>query len=458
MRQMISTGVSGLVSSSLPVLPIPPEEQYQYRNRPDPQQVSMGRDLGGDNMAHIHDSFNDEFFGPAYSSALGVLPDLDFSSIPPDETVFIDPPFITQPLNDVAHLPSAQSIYSGTCQDSMMFIPEENKEMTWHLDSRPEILNNPDNIVAGDDQIQKASNITSDGLIGHAEWSGFDSLQELLDDTADIEHQPEASSAAANTSPHFLTQNTQIHQAIPSKYGKFCTINNPSSSSATAGNKSRMRWTPELHDCFVEAVNQLGGSEKATPKGVLKLMKVEGLTIYHVKSHLQKYRTVRYKPEPAEGTSERISPEDNSSLNPKRDMLLTEALRGQMEMQKQLHEQLEMQRKLQLQLEEHARRLEMMLQQQCKSGAETSKATLTLSDACSKSLDTTVEKDHSEQTDMSIMSDSKGSQQVGDKHKMLEMGPHGDAEFDVRSGIESPPLKRAKGHNMETSSPASTFT
>ncbi|XP_055811279.1 two-component response regulator ARR1-like isoform X1 [Solanum dulcamara] len=53
--------------------------------------------------------------------------------------------------------------------------------------------------------------------------------------------------------------------------------------------KSRVVWSMELHQQFVQAVKQLG-IDKAVPKKILELMNVPGLTRENVASHLQKYR------------------------------------------------------------------------------------------------------------------------------------------------------------------------
>uniref|UniRef100_A0A7N0UZN7 Myb-like domain-containing protein n=1 Tax=Kalanchoe fedtschenkoi TaxID=63787 RepID=A0A7N0UZN7_KALFE len=107
-----------------------------------------------------------------------------------------------------------------------------------------------------------------------------------------------AASRAANTSC-FMNNNINGGGTVSP-----CTNNNillrSSSSrflSRFPGKRSmrapRMRWTSTLHARFVHAVELLGGHERATPKSVLELMDVKDLTLAHVKSHLQMYRTVK---------------------------------------------------------------------------------------------------------------------------------------------------------------------
>ncbi|CAN6456229.1 unnamed protein product [Victoria cruziana] len=62
--------------------------------------------------------------------------------------------------------------------------------------------------------------------------------------------------------------------------------------------KPRRCWSPDLHRRFVNALQQLGGSQAATPKQIRELMKVDGLTNDEVKSHLQKYRLHTRRPSP----------------------------------------------------------------------------------------------------------------------------------------------------------------
>ncbi|OMO97551.1 hypothetical protein COLO4_14528 [Corchorus olitorius] len=132
----------------------------------------------------------------------------------------------------------------------------------------------------------------------------------------------------------------------------------PSRSSDGLAAKERLRWTQELHDRFEEAVNQLGGPDRATPKGILKAMGVDGLTIYHVKSHLQKYRILKFVPE-TNTKGSKFERRNISEILPNfgttSGAQLNEALQLHMEAQRKLNDQLEVQRSLKVKIEAQER-------------------------------------------------------------------------------------------------------
>ncbi|KAI4322421.1 hypothetical protein L6164_022117 [Bauhinia variegata] len=183
---------------------------------------------------------------------------------------------------------------------------------------------------------------------------------------------------------HHQHQGKNIHYSsgmpIPSERHIFLQASNGSGDSGlvlSTDAKPRLKWTPDLHARFIEAVNQLGGADKATPKTVMKLMGIPGLTLYHLKSHLQKYRLSKNMHGQSNNVTSKISAAtverfsetnathvNNLSLGPQsnKDLQIGEALQMQIEVQRRLNEQLEVQRHLQLRIEAQGKYLQAVLE------------------------------------------------------------------------------------------------
>ncbi|TKY67066.1 Myb family transcription factor APL [Spatholobus suberectus] len=172
---------------------------------------------------------------------------------------------------------------------------------------------------------------------------------------------------------------------IPSERHMFLQTGNGSDDSGlvlSTDAKPRLKWTPDLHARFIESVQRLGGADKATPKTVMKLMGIPGLTLYHLKSHLQKYRlskslhgqsnsaTHKITINPGAATDERLRENNGTHMNNlnlapqsnNKDLHISEALQMQIEVQRRLNEQLEVQRLLQLRIEAQGKYLQAVLE------------------------------------------------------------------------------------------------
>ncbi|XP_042440081.1 protein PHR1-LIKE 2-like isoform X2 [Zingiber officinale] len=120
---------------------------------------------------------------------------------------------------------------------------------------------------------------------------------------------------------------------------------------------------------------------EATPKAIMRTMGVKGLTLFHLKSHLQKYRLGKQSGKELTEQSKDVSylseNPSSSALSPRvptpdvnEGQEVKEALRAQMEVQRRLFEQVEVQKHVQIRMDAYQKYIDTLLVRAYKIASE----------------------------------------------------------------------------------------
>ncbi|XP_025812130.1 myb family transcription factor PHL13-like isoform X2 [Panicum hallii] len=215
-------------------------------------------------------------------------------------------PYVTEPSDSDTQLLSTHSSLLCNSRPLMMDFPEvseqisSNQEQLLGLFDYPSSVGfpNPQNVTAFGQQVQDTiitdPNTRVGGVALQNEWfSSGSSMQLPKNLMQEVQHQPHLKVIrTAVLKEVYRILSTVMNFALTT-----CLLQILLQSQGYAGHLSSM-------SVLLMLLTSWGGAKvEATPKAVQKVMKVEGLTIYHVKSHLQKYRTVQHRPESSDGQS-----------------------------------------------------------------------------------------------------------------------------------------------------------